>query len=264
VWLDGERVAAVDATLPLSDEAILAGAGLFETIALRQGRTLDLEAHLARLVVGATVLGARAPGHDALRAAVAAAAEAERADCGWLKVVLTRSGRWIVFTGEMDPTEEGRPIRAVLLSGRRNLHDALVRIKSLSYAANLLGLEEARRRGVDEGLWLNTRGHLAEGCTSNLFVVRGRKLFTPAKNEGILPGVVRGLALDAARALRLVVHEGKLRPKRLFEADEAFVTSSLCGVRPLIGVDDRVVGDGRPGRITRALAERVAAIRRDG
>ena len=69
----------------------------------------------------------------------------------------------------------------------------------MNYAANLLCLAAARERGADEGIWLNTRGHLAEGCTTNLFVVQGRKVFTPSERDGILPGVTRELVLRAAR-----------------------------------------------------------------
>jgi branched-subunit amino acid aminotransferase/4-amino-4-deoxychorismate lyase len=264
VWLDGHRVAVSEATLPLADEATLAGAGLFETIALSGGRPLDLDAHLARMARGAALLGARMPAQAQVRQHVIQAAHEQSSDVGWLKLVLTRGGHWAVFTGATDPAEQGRAISAILLPWRRNLHDPLVKIKSLNYAANLLGMERARRRGADEGIWLNTRGHLAEGCRSNLFVVQGRRLFTPAENQGILPGVVRALALRAARGAGLVVHEGKLRVKRLLGADEAFVTSSLGGVRPLVRFEGRAVGKAKLGAITQAIAEKVASMRLGG
>jgi branched-subunit amino acid aminotransferase/4-amino-4-deoxychorismate lyase len=161
----------------------------------------------------------------------------------------------------MDPLEEGRPSRAVILPWRRCLRDPLAGLKTLSYAANLVGLEEARRRNADEGLWLNTRGHLAEGCASNLFVIMGRALFTPGVGEGILAGIVRGVVLRAAGEIGLPVHEGRLRVRRLERAREAFLTSSLRGVRPLVAVDGRPVGSGRPGVVTRRLAERVRELR---
>jgi branched-subunit amino acid aminotransferase/4-amino-4-deoxychorismate lyase len=264
VWLDGRRVTSREATLPLADEATLAGAGLFETIALRGGRPVDLDAHLARLARGAAMLGATLPDPSHLSQQLLQAAQEESAEFGWLKLVLTRGGHCAIFTGRSDPAEQGRAISAVLLPWRRNARDPLVRLKSLNYAANLLGMEQARRRGADEGIWLNTRGHLAEGCRSNLFVVQGRRLFTPGENQGILPGVVRALALRAARGAGLVVHEGKLRLKRLLGADEAFLTSSLGGVRPLVRFEGRVVGKGKPGAITLAIAAGVASIRSGG
>ena len=247
--------------MPIADEAFLAGMGLFETLAIRRGRLLDLREHLDRLDRGAARIGADPPRRSELSSVAERAAAEEPAACAWLKIVLTQGGRWFVFTGGMDPQEEGRPISAVLLPWRRSLRDPLGDIKSLSYAANLVGLREASRRGADEGIWLNTRGHLAEGCTCNLFVVRGRKLFTPSTGEGILPGVVRSLVLRFAAEQGIIVHRGKVRVRRLSEADEAFVTSSLRGVRPLVRFEGRPVGSGRPGPVTRVIAEGVATIR---
>jgi branched-subunit amino acid aminotransferase/4-amino-4-deoxychorismate lyase len=253
-----------EARLPIDDPAAQAGLGLFETIALRDGRLLELELHLDRMLAGAARLGLDAPTKDALRAGALDAAGAGAPACGWLKIVLTGGGRSFVFRGSMDAGEEGRSASAVLLPWRRNAKDPLDGLKTLNYAGNLVGLDFARRRGADEGLWLNTRGHLAEGCTSNLFVMRGGRLFTPGLREGILPGVVRGLAIAAARRLGCPVHEGKLRLPRLARANEAFLTSSLRGVRPLVRFQGRPVGKGRPGMWTGRIAEEVARARRDG
>ena len=162
----------------------------------------------------------------------------------------------------MDPEEEGRPAAVVLLPWRKNPKEAIAGVKTLNYANQILGLEAARRHDADEGLWLNTRGHLAEGCTSNLFVIRHRRLYTPAANDGILPGIVRSLALRAASSLGMPAHEGKVRLGRLREADEAFLTSSLRGVRPIATFEGRPVGRGAvPGPITRKLAEAIRELR---
>jgi len=255
-WLAERPVAAEEVSIHVGDPAYHAGLGLFETLALREGAILDLERHLERLAAGCATLGLAAPS-AALRESILLAAGAQRAPFGWLKIVCTRGGHRAVFTGAMSEQEIGRSVGAVTLPWRRNPRDPLAGIKSLNYAGNVLGLEEARRRGADEGLWLNTRGHLAEGCTSNLFVASGRKLFTARVADGILPGVVRDLVLDAAREQGWTVHEGKLRLPRLRRATEAFLTSSLCGVRPLVRFDGRPVGSGRPGAGTRSIAERV-------
>lgn len=264
IWLDGEEVTSERASVSLSDEGFLAGLGVFETIALRHGRPLSLQAHLARLSRGARVLGLTLPPRDRLERVAIRASEPIRGEAGWLKIVITRGGRWAVFGGSMDPAEQGGRISAILLPWRRGLRDPLMGVKSLNYAANLLGLEEARRRGADEGIWLNTRGHLSEGCTSNLFVMRRDRLFTPSEREGILPGITRMHVLRAAREMGWGVHEGKVRLKRLREASEAFMTSSLSGLRPLVRFEGRDVGDGEPGRRTRALSDRVATLRQEG
>jgi branched-subunit amino acid aminotransferase/4-amino-4-deoxychorismate lyase len=204
------------------------------------------------------------PPAGTLRACALEAAGDGAPACGWVKIVLTGGGRSFVFRGAMDRDEEGSSASAVLLPWRRNADDPLAGLKTLNYAGNLIGLDLARRRGADEGLWVNTRGHLAEGCTSNLFVVHAGKLFTPGLREGILPGVVRGLAITAARRLGCPVHEGRLRLPRLARASEAFLTSSLRGVRPLVRFQGRPVGSGRPGAWTRRIAAEVARARRAG
>lgn len=259
VWVDGRQASQEEALLPLDDPGFQSGLGLFETLALRKGRTLDLDLHLDRLAAGAARIGVEMPrarlGEDARNAAASGPA------CGWLKIVLTGGGRSFVFFGTMDPAEEGRAATAALLPWHRSRRDPLAGLKTLSYAGNVLGLGYAQDRGADEGLWLNDRGHLAEGCTSNLFVARGRRLFTPGAGEGILPGIVRGRVIEFLRKEGLVLHEGRLRTRQLQRATEAFLTSSLRGVRALVEVGGRPVGSGRPGPLTRHIADGVGRLR---
>ena len=260
-WHDGLRIAVADATVAISDPTLQSGLGLFETLALRDGAVLDLDAHVGRLERGAQRLGLPLPAAASVRATVLAAAAGQAPVCGWIKILLSGAGTVWVLRGAMDASEEGAPASAVLLPWRRNAHDPLAGLKTLNYAANQLGLERARVRGADEGLWLNGRGHLAEGCASNLFVVHGKALFTPALRDGILPGVLRERVLGAARSLGMPVHEGKLRLPRLRRAREAFLTSSLRAVRPLVSFEGRPLGDGRPGPWTRRIAREVAGMR---
>ena len=95
------------------------------------------------------------------------------------------------------------------------------------------------------------------GCRSSVFLVQHHKLFTASARDGVLPGITQRLAIRAARDLGHAVHEGKVRRKRLETAHEAFLTSSVLGVRPLIAVDGKPVGDGRPGLVTLRIAEAV-------
>jgi branched-subunit amino acid aminotransferase/4-amino-4-deoxychorismate lyase len=261
VWLDGRLVPPSQATVAVTDPAVQFGLGIFETIAVREGCPLERAAHLERLTACAERLGVPLPERAGLDAAVVQAAAGVEGGCGWLRVIASRSGRCAVFAGPMAASEDGTSVRAVLLRWRRCPADVLAGLKSLNYAANILGLEEAERRGADEGLWLNTRGHLAEGCSSNLFVVRGRAVFTPAARDGILPGIVRGLAIEAARGLGFLIHEGKVRLPRLLRADEAFLTSSTRGVRPLVEFEGKPVGRGRPGPVTVTIAAEVRRLR---
>jgi len=261
-WVDGRRVLPEDATLPASDPAVLAGLGVFETLAVVDGRLLELDEHLKRLYDGAARLGIEPPPLDRVRSDALCAADEGRPALAWLKIVLTGTGRSFVFRGPLDASERGRSVSAILLPWRRSLRDPLQGLKTLNYAGNLLGLEVAKRKGADEGLWLNSRGHLAEGCTSNLFLVDGSRVLTPRPGEGILPGIVRGLALAAARNLGLAVHEGRVKLQKLERAREAFLTSSVRGVRPLVRYGNRPLGGGSPGPTTLKIVEEVANLRR--
>ncbi len=261
VWLDGTIAPAEDASVRMTDPAVQAGLGVFETIAVRNGVPVELSEHLRRLENGAAVLSVPLPERVALERGARAIAASVVGGYGWLKVSALRSERCIVFGGRMDPLDEGRSVSAVLLRWRQNPHDAIAGLKTLNYANHILGLEEARRRGADEGIWRNTRGHLAECCTSSLFLVHRRTIYTPAISDGILPGITRGTVLHAARNLGIRVHEGKIRVRRLEQADEAFLSSSLRAIRPLIRVDARPVGDGEPGPVTRAVAAEVERLR---
>jgi branched-subunit amino acid aminotransferase/4-amino-4-deoxychorismate lyase len=251
--LDGRRVALDEARLRVDDPALMAGWGLFETLAVDRGRVLELEAHLERLRNGLQQLGLAAVDTLALRQILVESANELPYARGWLRLVVSGAGRSIVYGGQIDPGEQGRPASAILLPWRRNRRAALRGVKSLSYASNLRGLAFAEARAADEGIWLNDRGRLAEGCTSNLFVVHGRKLFTPGEGEGILPGTLRALVLRASRGLGVPTHEGRLRLRRLERAQEAFLTSAVRGLRPLLRFEGRPVGSGATGPITRRL-----------
>ena len=260
VWINGQVLPRSEATLPLSDPAVQAGLGIFETMGVRQGLVLDLPAHLARLRTAAAVMTVDLPADQDLAGALVPVV-ASLPEVSWVKIIASRSGLLAVFGAGMDPSEEGRPSSAILLNWRRSHLGPIAGIKTLNYAPFILGTEQAIAEGADEGIWLNTRGHVGEGCSSNLVVVQKGKLFTASIGDGVLPGIVRDLALRAARELGLAVHEGKVRLARLEHADEAFLTSSLRAVRPLIRFRNRPVGSGRTGPITARIARKVAAMR---
>ena len=260
-WIDGRPTDPQQAELRLGEGRLLSGLGLFETLSLREGRALDLDRHLRRIAGAAERISLELPELAAVRARIAEAAAETVGGFGWLKLVVVDGGPWILLSGPLEASLEGVAASAVLLPWRRNPHDPLAGMKSLSYASNLLALKEAKRRGADEGLWLNTRGGLAEGCTSNLFLVRPGRLLTPAVREGVLPGIVREHVLEAASELGLALSEGRVRLRQLERSREAFLTSSLRGVRPLVRVEGRPVGSGRPGPLTARIARRVEAAR---
>ncbi len=258
VWRNGEKADSATVQLDLADPAIQHGLGLFETLAVRDGRCVDLDAHLDRLFSNAFKFLERRPiEREAVRAALQSSAAEKPDEPGWVKLIVTGGGEWFVFGGAVDPAEEGRPIRAVILPWRRGPAGPLSGMKTLNYGANVLGLRYARERSTEEGLWFNHRGRLLEGCWSNVFVWRQGKLYTPSTREGLLSGVVRARVIDAAKELGIAVHDGPLKIKRLLHADHVFVTSSLRGLCPVTHIDGRTVGRARKGEVVARLSRSI-------
>ena len=146
-------------------------------------------------------------------------------------------------------------LTAIVASTRRNELSPLAQLKTLNYLDNVLARMEAAKRGADEALLINTAGRLASASSANLFLLRNRTLLTPPPSEGVLPGVTRAAVLALAEILDISAVETPLQRDDLARADEAFLTNSLIGVRSLVKVDDRLVGVGEPGPVTRRFQE---------
>lgn len=257
--LCGTVVASDALLLAWSDPAVQWGLGVFETIAVRDAAPRHLDDHLRRLSAAALRLGVPLPAATELTRAACLVAEGASGGSSWLKIVASRSGQWAVFAGPIDSADDGKAVAAVVLPWRRHRLDPMAGVKFVGYAACILGTEEARRRGADEGLWLNERGHVIEACTGNVFVVRGRAVVTPSLRDGARDGVTRSRAIETLRELGFSVRQSKVRIATLRGADEVFLTSSLRGVRPVVRIDGRNVRGGDPGRVSRRLAERLNA-----
>jgi branched-chain amino acid aminotransferase len=139
-------------------------------------------------------------------------------------------------------------------SGRRNARAATSGLKTLSYTDAIVGLLEARQHGADEALFLDTDDHCSEASASNLFLWTGAALVTPPSSCGALPGVTRATVLELAAAIGLKAEERACSLDDLLSAQEAFLTSSLRGIAPLVEVNGRAIGSGRPGAITQRLS----------
>lgn len=161
---------------------------------------------------------------------------------------------------QLPPTLRTDGLRAHLASGRRNEHAPSAGHKTLAYTDAVLALAEAHRVGCDDALLLDTAGHCAEASASNLFAVRGDRLVTPPVACGALPGITRAIVLALAPTLGFAVEERVLEPDELQAADEAFLTSALRGIAPLVAVGGAAIGTGRPGEGTRALHAAHAAL----
>jgi branched-chain amino acid aminotransferase len=266
-WVDGRLTDADDATVSAFDHGLTVGDGVFETLKVVDGAPFALTRHLDRLRSSAAGLGLDAPADDVLRTAVAEVLAAHApAEMGRLRITLT-GGRGPLGSdrGTAHPTlvvavspATGWPpsTRLAVVPWPRNERSAVAGLKTTSYAENVVALARAKAAGADEALFLDTRGHLCEGTGSNLFVVVGGRLLTPALSTGCLAGVTRALVLDWVGA-----EEAELPLSVLDDADEVFVTSSTRDVSPVATVDDRRYPAPGPvtARAQHVFAERSAA-----
>lgn len=257
------------------DEGFLRGRGVFETTRVYGGRPFRLDDHLARLEQSAARLGLTVPPQRALAALAEQAVRAAGAEEAVLRLYVTpgREGSTepfaLALVASLPPDlEELRERGLRLVSVPLGIAAGawpLGGIKSTSYAVNMLALDEARRRGADDAIFLGLGGIVLEGPTTNLWWRRGSTLYTPALELGILAGVTRSVLLQAAPALGYEVVEGAFPLDELAAAEEVFTSSSVREIMPVVAVDGRVVGDGLPGpaagRLQAALRQEAAGSR---
>jgi len=270
VYIDGVITDENDAKISVFDRGFLYGDSVYEVTRTFSGKPFALEEHLVRLEKSAHGIGMELPARASIRQAVldtlAAAANPE----SYVRIVVTRGAGEI----GLDPALADRPrlviivrpttgperrqiedgVEIAIVSVRRNLRSAIdPNVKSGNYLNSVLAIGEARRRGAYEALMCDADGRLAEGSSSNIFAVRAGLVKTPALAVGILDGITRRKVFELAAANGIATAEAELRPDDLYGADEAFLTSSVRGVLPVVRVSGRPIGDGRPGPLTRRI-----------
>ncbi|MGI8547285.1 MAG: aminotransferase class IV [Gemmatimonadaceae bacterium] len=272
LWINGRLGPASDARLDPRDRGFTLGDGLFETMRVTGGVVPWLAIHLTRLRVGAAVIHLPLPWSDAeLGEAVARTLQAAGLRDGVVRLTVSRGTpkrRGLLPDAEPTPTAVihaqpfpgypaalyGRGMTAIVSGIARNDRSPLARIKTLSALDNVLARREAAESGADEAILLNTVGGVVGASAANIFLVLGGALVTPDGASGVLAGVARRLAMNRlAPQLGLSAIERPIASTELRAADEAFLTSALLGVMPLVELDGVPVGDGKPGPITERL-----------
>ena len=219
------------------DDGVQFGLGAFETIAVERGKGILLSRHLARLGRSAQFLGLGDLAERGLT--MERAAEWIGENCpehSACKILLTQENLMMrLRPNPYGPARYARGFRMDFSAVRRNETSPLTGHKTLNYGDCILEHRAAAAAGMDERIFLNMRGKLAEGTVSNLFLVSGGRIYTPALSCGLLPGVLRSYLLERYR-----VEEGEIDPRELENFDECFVTNSLMGVMPVQQLGERV------------------------
>lgn len=274
VNVNGRISGEQDAVISVFDHGFLYGEGIYETLRTYNGRPFLYERHARRLRNSAKMIALEIPFTDAdladrIRKTMAAAALPGEA---YLRVLVTRGVGDLTYDLEATPTpsvviivkpqldppreayEKGVPV--VIVDVIRN-HPGTVNpmIKSNNLLNCALAMQEAIRRGGFEGVMRNYRGELSECTTANLFIVKNGVALTPPLDAGLLPGITREFIFEIGRNVGSEVREQTLRDEDLFGADEAFLTSTTREAVPIVRVDDRRIGTGTPGPVTKKLLE---------
>jgi len=244
--LDGDVMDVDRAQVPVTDDGLLRGDGVFEVMRIYAGRPFGIDEHLERMARSAQTL--RLPlDAEALRADAAALIAAGEPDEAMLRLVVTRGGRRIGMLETLPERPETIALQTITYTPTRVLDG----VKSLSYAANMLATRLARERGADEALLVTPHGRVLEGPTTTLFYVLEGKLCTPPLSDRILDSITRRALLAVTDASERVTTQDDLAA-----ASEAFLASSLREVHPVHAIDGVALAQA-PGPVSNAAAAAV-------
>jgi branched-chain amino acid aminotransferase len=273
VDIDGRIVEPHDAAIPVFDRGFLYGDSIYEVMRTYGGEPFAVDQHLDRLSSSARLLDMPAPAdRSVIRARIQELLRRTRNAESYIRIIATRGEgeialdpaaardpHLVIIVKPLDPLPEHLSVgvSVKLVDWGRSPKGALpAGSKTGNYLANIMALGRARREGHHEAVLVEAGGHLAEGASSNIFIVRDEEVATPSLGTGILPGITRGIVIELCRRMGLPVEETDLFPANLKAAGEAFLTSTLREVLPVVRVDDTPVGDGAVGRLTTRIRKR--------
>ncbi|CAN5788533.1 branched-chain-amino-acid transaminase [soil metagenome] len=274
VYVNGIIKPAQEAVVPVYDHGFLYGEGVYETLRTYKRVPFLYDRHMQRLRASSERLHLAVPFDNAemaewIASTVTAAGELQEA---YIRILFTRG------VGELnyDPRSTPNPTTVIIVKPleepparvfTEGINICLVPIlrnhpgsvnpliKANNLLNNALAMQEAKRRGGEEGLMCNYRGELSECSQANFFMVRGGVVLTPPSEAGLLEGITRAFLFEVGNDNGIEVREAILTPDDLATADEAFITSTTRELSPVTTIDGRPVGRGTPGPLTNQLLE---------
>ena len=274
IYIDGEFYDKENAKISVFDHGLLYGDGVFEGLRFYNGRVFRLDEHIDRLFDSARAIALNI-GMDK-SAVIEATLETIRQNNlqdGYIRLVVTRgvgdlglnpmlcpkASLFIIASKitlySADKYENGLDV--VTCATRRIPHGALSpMVKSLNYLNNVMAKIEAQNAGAGEGLMLNEQGFVSECTGDNIFIIKNGVITTPPISAGALAGVTRSVVFDLAAEFGIPIHEPMMTRYDIFTADECFLTGTAAEIIPAVKLDTRLIGDGKPGPITRRLITR--------
>jgi branched-chain amino acid aminotransferase len=268
IYLNGKFVNKEDAVVSVFDHGVLYGDGVFEGIRAYNGRVFRCKEHIDRLFDSAKAIALDiGMTKEEMTTALLDTLEINNLEDAYIRLVVTRG----VGDLGLDPANCEKPtvfiiadkislypdtlyqngLEVITVSTRRNSPDALSpNIKSLNYLNNIMAKMEAKRAGVLEAIMLNREGYVVECSGDNVFIIKNGIVFTPPASAGALKGVTRNTSIELLKnKLKLEVREALISTYDLYTADECFLTGTAAEAIPVVKVDGRVIGNGKPGEV---------------
>ena len=273
IYLNGKMVPQEEAVISVFDHGFLYGDGVFEGIRAYNGRVFRLVEHIRRLYESAHSILLPIPlSREEMIQAVVDTVNANKLRDAYIRLVISRGigdlgmdprkckhSQVIIIADKItlypkELYEEG--LNVITVATRRNIAEALEpKIKSLNYLNNIHAKIEANRAGVLEAIMLTNQGYICEGTGDNIFIYRRGELLTPPAYLGILEGITREAIIELAKQEGIPLREVPFTRHDLYVSDECFLTGTAAEVIPVIEVDQRQIGDGKPGPVTGRLIE---------
>ncbi len=272
VYVKGKLVEKKDANVSVFDHGFLYGDGVFEGVRAYNCLVFKLKEHIDRLYESAHSIMLKIPlSKKQLADAVIKTLQANKLKDAYIRIVVSRG------EGDLglDPRKCKGNETVIIITDRialypkalytkgmaivsvptvRNIPEALnPQVKSLNYLNNILGKMEAINAGCQEALMLDHLGYVAECTGDNVFIAKNGHLYTPPQCMGTLRGITRDTLLELARKLKIGTHEHVISRHELYISDECFLTGTAAEIVPVVKVDGRVIGDGKPGTLTQRL-----------
>jgi branched-chain amino acid aminotransferase len=274
IWLDGKLVEQEEAKISVFDHGLLYGDGVFEGIRVYDGRIFEMDAHIKRLYESASVI--RLPiylSRSELADEMQKTVEANGITNGYIRLVVTRGvgtlglnpfickNSCIIIIADniqLYPEELYEKGMKIISATTVRNHPLAIppQVKSLNYLNNIIAKIEALDSNTPEAIMYNHEGFVAEATGDNVFIVKDGIVYTPPAEAGALGGITRGVVINLAQKENIGVVEKNLTRFDLYVCDEFFLTGTAAEVIGIVEIDGRIIGDGKPGPVTKLLREK--------